>query len=136
MISPADKNALILLRLEQAERCVSDAEFNMADGRFAVSANRVYYGMFYAILALGLLCDYKSSKHQQVIGWFNKNFVHTGLFPQHFTRIVKDAFDARMDADYGVDFDSFDADLKSRLADMKLFIATIKDYLEAQLRQG
>ncbi len=68
MISSEDKNALIILRLEQAERCISDAEFNMADGRFEVSANRIYYGMFYAILALGLLCDYKSSKHQQIIG--------------------------------------------------------------------
>lgn len=134
MISPADKKALILLRLEQAERCVSDAEFNMADGRFAVAANRIYYGMFYAILALGLLFDYKSSKHQQVIGWFNKNFVHTGIFPQHFTRLVKDAFDARMDADYGVDFDSSDTNIADRLVDMKLFIDGIKTHLEARMK--
>lgn len=133
-MSPADKNELTLLRLFQAERCISDAEFNMADGRFAVAINRVYYGMFYAILALGVLCDYKSSKHQQIIGWFNKNFVHTGIFPVHFTRLVKDAFDARMDADYGVDFEGFEVDLKTRLTDMKLFIYTIKDYLETRMR--
>ncbi len=45
--------------------------------------------------------------------------------------MVKDAFDARMDADYGVDFNDFGVDIKNRLADMKLFITTIKAWIEA-----
>ena len=82
--------------------------------------------MFYAMLALGQLRDYKSSKHQQMIGWFNKNFVHTGIFPKHFTRLVKDAFDARVESDYEVPEPIASADLEARLADMKIFISTIK----------
>jgi uncharacterized protein (UPF0332 family) len=96
-----------------------------------MASNRIYYGMFYAMLALGLLRDYKSSKHQQMIGWFNKNFVHTGIFPKHFTRLVKDAFDARVESDYEVSEPISIADLDARLADMKIFISTIKAWIEA-----
>jgi hypothetical protein len=127
MISPQDKNALIAWRIEQAEKCISDAEYNLADGRVAVATNRVYYGMLYAMFALGLLRDYKSSKHQQMIGWFNKNFVHTGIFPVHFTRLVKDAFDARTESDYAVSEPISDEAIQALLADMKL----IKAWIEA-----
>jgi uncharacterized protein (UPF0332 family) len=131
MISPSDKNALVFLRIEQAEKCISDSEYCLADERFARASNRVYYGMFYVMLALGLLQDFKSSKHQQMIGWFNKNFVHTGIFPKHFTRLVKDAFDARIESDYVILEPIAIADIEARLADMKLFISTIKAWLEA-----
>jgi len=131
MINPSDKIALVSLRIEQAEKCISDTEYAMADGRLAMASNRIYYGMFYAMLALGLLQDYKSSKHQQMIGWFNKNFVHTGIFPKHFTHLVKDAFDARIESDYEVSEPIATADLEARLADMKLFIGSIKNWIEA-----
>ena len=131
MISPSDKKDLVMVRIEQAEKCISDTEYAMADGRLAMASNRLYYGMFYAMVALGLLRDYKSSKHQQMIGWFNKNFVHTGIFPKHFTRLVKDAFDARVESDYEVSEPITTATLEARLADMKTFISTIKAWLEA-----
>jgi uncharacterized protein (UPF0332 family) len=131
MISPSDKKDLVRLRIDQAEKCISDTEYAMADERLAMASNRIYYGMFYAMLALGLLRDYKSSKHQQMIGWFNKNFVHTGIFPKHFTRLVKDAFDARVESDYEVSEPISIADLDARLADMKIFISTIKAWIEA-----
>ena len=38
-------------------------------------ANRVYYGMFYAVLALLIYEPYASSKHSGVLAYFNKHFV-------------------------------------------------------------
>ncbi len=101
-----------------------------------IAANRIYYGMFYALLALGLLKDFETSKHQQMIGWFNKYFVFTGIFPKHFTRLIKDAFDARTNSDYKVNETPAASQIEASLADMKLFISTIKTYLDEQLRVG
>jgi len=45
-------------------------------------ANRVYYGMFYAVLALLIYEPYASSKHSGVLAYFNKHFVKSGLFSE------------------------------------------------------
>ena len=96
-----------------------------------MATNRVYYGMFYAMLALGVLKQFEISKHMQLIGWFNKHFVHSGILPNHFGRIVKKAFEARTGSDYEIDEVPGAATLELMLADMKLFISTIKAWIEA-----
>ncbi|MEQ1744943.1 MAG: HEPN domain-containing protein [Saprospiraceae bacterium] len=131
MITPEERRYLISMRLQQAEECISDAEHCVAEGRLAVATNRVYYGMFYAMLALGVLRQFETSKHMQMIGWFNKNFVHTGVFPNRFGRMIKEAFESRTASDYHINEVPTATDLEFMLADMKLFIATIKAWIEA-----
>ncbi|MBK9337469.1 MAG: HEPN domain-containing protein [Lewinellaceae bacterium] len=122
---------LISMRIEQAEQAIQRVESCLANNQPELAANRVYYGMFYAMLALALLQGFETSKHQQIQGWLNKNFVHTGIFPNQFSKMVKDAFVARTDADYKLNAIPAFADLEAMLADMKLFITTIKVWIEA-----
>ncbi|MFN0014483.1 MAG: HEPN domain-containing protein [Saprospiraceae bacterium] len=131
MITPEKRNYLISMRLQQAEECISDAEHCVVTLRLVLATNRVYYGMFYAMLALGVLRQFETSKHMQMIGWFNKNFVHTGILPKHFGRMVKKAFEARTGSDYHINEVPTESDLEVMLADMKLFITTIKAWIEA-----
>ena len=119
------------MRIEQAEQAIQRVEACLANNQPELAANRIYYGMFYAMLALAMLRGFETSKHQQIQGWFNKNFVHTGIFPNQFSKIVKDAFVARTDADYKLNATPALADLESMLADMKTFISTIKAWIEA-----
>lgn len=135
MITPEQRNLLISMRLEQADECMGDVELSLANGRYRNAANRIYYGMFYAVLALGLLRGFESSKHQQMIGWFNKNFIHTAIFTRQFSQLINRAFDIRTDADYKTSQLPSAAELEAMFADMKLFIATIKAWLEANPAQ-
>jgi uncharacterized protein (UPF0332 family) len=130
MITPEQRNELIATRIEQAEECIADVELSMANARYRNAANRIYYGMFYAMLALGLLSAYETSKHQQMIGWFNKNFVHTAIFPKHFIRLINRAFDTRTNSDYKTTLPPSPAELEELFADMKYFIATIKAWIQ------
>ncbi|TAK32268.1 MAG: hypothetical protein EPO28_17770 [Saprospiraceae bacterium] len=66
-----------------------------------------------------------------MIGWFNKNFVHTGIFPSHFGQLVKKAFESRSNADYEINQIPAIAGIEVLFANMKLFISTIKAWLEA-----
>ncbi len=45
--------------------------------------NRIYYAMFYAVQAVLTTKNASFSKHGQVKGYFNKEFVRKGLFSIH-----------------------------------------------------
>ena len=75
MIKDDDREALIKYRIEQANEAIREVEILMKNDLLKVAVNRIYYGMFYMLTALALKHKFKTSKHQQLIGWFNKNFI-------------------------------------------------------------
>ena len=131
MIDPEERQHLIYLRIEQAEHTIQEAQSSLEIGNYAAAANRIYYGMFYAVLALGLLHQFETSKHIQLIGWFNKNFIRTGIFSPEIGSYLKTAFETRSNSDYKVNQTPTTDDLASLIADMKRFIYTIKAWIEA-----
>ena len=62
-IEEKDRESLIKYRLEQANETISDAALLMANNRLRSAVNRIYYGMFYALLALGASYQFNTSKH-------------------------------------------------------------------------
>ncbi|MFN0035696.1 MAG: hypothetical protein ACKVUS_11560 [Saprospiraceae bacterium] len=62
MITSESRQALISLRIEQAEQAVRRVESSLANDEPEIAANRIYYGMFYAMLALGLLRGFETFK--------------------------------------------------------------------------
>lgn len=131
MMTPEKRVQMVANRIHLAEKTTAQVEFCLANNQPEIAFNRIYYGMFYAMQALALTLGFETSKHQQLIGWFNKNFVHAGIFPKEFTAYVKKAFDARMDADYDMEGMPTDIDLETLCFDMKRFISTIKAWIEA-----
>ena len=132
MINSEDRNQLIAIRIRQAEKTVQSAEFCLANKEHEMAANRIYYGMFYAVLALALRHGFKTSKHGQLIGWFNREFVKTRQFEPRFSEILKQAFDRRSDADYELATLPSASEIELMLADMKTFIAQIEAFLQKE----
>ncbi len=66
---------LIKYRIEQAKEAILEVEILIEKNLLKIAINRIYYGMFYILLALALKNRFKTSKHNQLIGWFNKEFV-------------------------------------------------------------
>ena len=62
-IKDNDRIDLIKYRLQQAEEAVSDVELLINNNRLRSAVNRIYYGMFYSLLALGLAEGFETSKH-------------------------------------------------------------------------
>lgn len=88
-------------RLRQAEESLAEARFLLAGGMSTRSVvNRVYYSMFYSVLALLVFEPYASSKHKGVIGYFNQRFVAQGEMSRHLGRALNKAFDLRQRGDY------------------------------------
>jgi len=127
-----DKEVLVKYRLEQAEETVLDVSLLIENNRLRSAVNRIYYGIFYTLLALGLDRQYESSKHTQLIGWFNKNFIHSNLIDPKYGKIVNKAFNRRTKGDYDtyVEFDK--VIVEEMFEEMKEFIVEIKRFLKIE----
>ncbi len=117
---------LVDSRIKQAYETIPEVEFQIKNNFLNIAVNRIYYGMFYILLALALRHNYKTSKHQQLIGWFNKEFVKTGKVDVNAGRIIHKAFEDRIDSDYGIFVEFEKTEVLQKLEDMKEFINVIR----------
>lgn len=60
------------------------------------------YAVYHALTAVLYLKDLEFSSHSQTMGAFNKEFVHTALFPKYFTKKIKSLYDYRESGDYDI----------------------------------
>lgn len=51
--------------------------------------NRLYYAMFYAVLALLQEKEMGTSKHSGAIALFDREYVKTGLFPKEMSKALQ-----------------------------------------------
>ena len=108
---------------------IDDVDFLISNRKFNLAVNRIYYGMFYILSALSLKHDFSTSKHQQLLGWFNKNFIAAGMVAPKYGKIIHSAYSNRSTGDYD-DFVEFEIEeLKKSLDEMKDFVKTIRALL-------
>jgi uncharacterized protein len=98
-LSKEEKDQLIRYRLDQSHECVEEVAFLVQNEKFKTAINRIYYGLFYTLLALGLKYGFETSKHLQLIGWFNNTFIRTGKLNKEFGKIVNRSYSLRQESD-------------------------------------
>lgn len=126
MISEEDRFELIKYRIEQAKETIEDAVLLITNKKLRSAVNRIYYGMFYMMLAVALKYGFETSKHQQLIGWFNKNLIHSEVIDRKYGKMIKDAFRNRQKSDYET-YVEFSNDAVNEMFDnMKSFIAALE----------
>ena len=130
-LNDKERTTLIKHRLKQAEETILDVKLLIDNDRLRSAVNRIYYGMFYSLLALGLANKFETSKHSQLIGWFNKMFINKGLIDNKFGKIINRAFNRRTKSDYDT-YVEFDKETVNKMfVEMKEFISKIKGFLNS-----
>lgn len=126
------KNALITYRMERAAESLEAARLMRDNGMLTSAMNRIYYAMFYAVQAVLITKDASFSKHGQVKGYFNKEFVHKCLFSVQMGKIYNKAFEYRQKFDY-VDFEVPTTDMLDEFVEhAKDFIGEVRLFLERE----
>lgn len=130
MIDENDRQSLVDYRLRQSTDTIELAHFLAISEKYVIAVNRIYYGMYYALTALALKNGFETSKHGQLIGWFNKEFIATKKLDSQFGKILRNAFQNRTKGDYDafIDFPRNEVDLM--LVEMTDFINEIKKLLQ------
>lgn len=98
---------LIAYRREKAQATFRDARILFdADSLFS-AVNRIYYALFYEVLALLALHGLSSAKHSGVRALFNERFVKPGIVSTEAGRFYSRMFEFRQKSDYA-DFVEFE----------------------------
>ena len=126
------RRMLISYRLTQAEESYDEAKYLFEGQKNLRSViNRIYYSMFYSVLALLINEPFASSKHKGVISYFNKRFIKEGIFPQTMALSLREAFELRQTGDYKEYSDLHHDQVHPFFEKARFFIDSIKKYLES-----
>ena len=94
------KKTLIAYRLDRANEAIEAASLLLQNNLLTSAINRIYYSMFYAVQALLLVNDVSFSKHSQVKGFFNREYIKTEILPKKFGKTYNKVFEFRQKFDY------------------------------------
>lgn len=128
MINDNDREILIQYRLDQAKTTINEVSKLIETDLLNVAVNRIYYGIFYCLTALALKFEFRSSKHAQLMGWFNQTFIKTHLIEVKYGKILRNAYKNRSDGDYAPFISFSKEDVIDMQNDMIDFIERISLY--------
>jgi len=129
MIDEKDRDALVAYRMQQAFETVELAKFLAESQKLVIAVNRVYYGMYYALTALALKNSFETSKHGQLIGWFNKEFIASKKLDSKLGKILRNAYQNRTKGDYDAFVIFTQQEVEVMLDEMVVFIDEIQNVL-------
>lgn len=129
-MQPDDKNTLVKNWLIKAEEALSDADIAIKNEILSAAQNRIYYAIFYSVMALGYYRDFVTSSHEKLSGWFNKNFMKDGIFDRKLGKTYKIAYENKTKSDYAYTYKPDKDKINNLFNDAKIFIKTIQDYIK------
>ena len=122
----------IELYLERAGQALQQAQDNLKLSYYEVATSRAYYAMFYAASALLVSRGISRSKHSGVHSAFGQYFVKPGLIEPEYSRLLVNAFNVRLDGDYGMQPVISRAQAEDILGDAQRFVARAEVYLQQE----
>ena len=94
------KENLIKYRRERAAGTLEDARTMFERKRWLSTVNRIYYALFYEVIALLQTRDLSAHKHTGVRALFNQHFIKTGIVNVDIGKFFNKMFDFRQKGDY------------------------------------
>lgn len=120
-------DGLVRYRLERSKETLKDAETLLSSGSLISAVNRMYYSMFYAVVALLKTKGFSSSKHSGVRAMFNQHFVKTGIVPKEIGKFYEKIFNERQEGDY-IDYSEFTTEqVENYLESCRLYTGQLRD---------
>ena len=119
----------LMALLSLADEKLRAAGLLIAGGAWGDASSRAYYAAFHAVSAALLSRGETYSRHGQVLGAFNRAFVHTGLFPRQFTVVLTRLLENRQSGDYGILPGVTEAEARQDSADAQQIVETVRRFL-------
>ncbi|MDX1960652.1 MAG: HEPN domain-containing protein [Leptospiraceae bacterium] len=120
---------VISLTLAKANQKLKAATIDLQNELFDDSASRSYYAVYHAITAALLTKQLSFSSHNQTLGAFNKEFIHTEIFSKKYTKMIYQLFSARETGDYDIRSDIDHKKAKGYLENAIIIVKDIESYI-------
>lgn len=118
--------------LAQAEEKLRAAKLLLQGRAWGDASSRAYYAAFHAVSAALLSKEETYSSHAQVLGRFNKAFVHQGVFPKEFTTLLTRLYEDRQAGDYETALSVTEEDATRDVADAQRILEAVRQFLSSQ----
>lgn len=129
----SDKKAdLSKYRMENAEETYNAAKLCLDSKLYKDAINRCYYAAFYAIKAVLALEEIDFKRHKDVVAYFNKTYVATGIFSREIGKKLGRLKQERESSDYDDFYMASLSDATEQLKVAELIIESVKEYLSKQ----
>ncbi|MDR1741798.1 MAG: HEPN domain-containing protein [Synergistaceae bacterium] len=119
-------------RMNKARKFLVTAANTIATGDFDSSVSRSYYAIFNALLAVLATEGVGFKSHSAVISYFRHHYVKTGIFGADVSDYIRDAFEARLESDYGEYADASREDAEEQLSNARALVGKVAEYLKAR----
>jgi len=117
-------------RLKHANESLEEANLLLREGMSARSVmNRLYYAVFYSVLALFLEKQIELATHQGALNYFGRYFIKTGIFEKDLSNVLHNSFRLRIKGDYRLTEDIQKEDVEDIHPKAKNFVKKIEEYL-------
>lgn len=120
-------------RLQRAKETLESA-IVLYDRKDLMGANnRAYYSIFYAIRAVLALEPIDFKRHKDVIGYFNKNYVKSEIFPRKMGTKIVQAQTIREDSDYDDEYEPNYEKTQEQIETARELIKLVEEYMNKKL---
>ena len=134
MTNGNEKN-LAQYRIEQARECL-DVAIKTLDSSFKNSVNRSYYCIFHAMRAVLALDRFDSKKHTGIINEFRRKYIKPGVFPKHYSDILRKAFQIRNESDYEDFYVVAVSEARGQIDNAKEFLEAVEKYIAKYIAEN
>ena len=117
-------------KLAQAIDDLESADILLGADKYRAANNRAYYAVFHAIDAVLSMEPVAFKKHKDVIAYFNKNYVHTEIFPRDIGRKISRLEIIRHKSDYDTFYIASKEDAVEQVSVAEEVIDLVRKYLE------
>lgn len=116
--------------LKKSSTALKDASKNIEIKSYETAQNRLYYAIFYAVSALAKSENFITSKHTQLLGWFNLHYIKTNKIDKNTASIYRTSFENRQKSDYTFYYVINKKELQQDIEKAKIFVSEIKKILK------
>lgn len=127
--------SIVCYRIESAENTLAEVETHRANGFYNTAVNRLYYACYYAATAILIANGIEVKSHDGVRMNLGKYIVQEGILTPELGRYFSRLFSKRSTGDYDDFFNHSIETVDELMPDAKLFIQTIKDWVELWLKE-
>ena len=83
-LKATEREVLISHNRAKANEAIEQVAWLIENQKWHIAMNRVYYGIYYMLSAVAIQEYFETTKHQQLIGWFNKTYIKTGILDRKY----------------------------------------------------
>ena len=121
-------------KIEQAQDDLESAMILLEAGKYKAANNRAYYSCFHAVGAVLALEPIAFKKHKDTLAYFNKNYVHTEIFPKELGRKISKLEVIRHKSDYDDFYIASKGEAEQQIEVAKEVVTLTKEFVNKQLK--